>query len=278
VFRSLRRVWCAILWVQSAVVVPSADACTIWDATAYVGKTSEVSQLLRPVPLIYGSEVWSSGQSRANLPDETSFKEIVRRKAGSSPLLVLNIEDWKTVGPAEEVAATVSKLSTLVAWAKAALPNTQVGIYSLVPVRDYWVAQKPLSDPRFAKWELENDALLPLATNVDVLFPSLYTFYPDRDGWRKYAVLNIAQGRRLAPGKPMYVFLWHEYHTSSVNKGKEVEHDYWTEQLEIACRYTNGAVVWGGWDLVTNKPKAFHEDLPWWRSTKAFLQSRRAKS
>ena len=57
----------------------------------------------------------------------------------------------------------------------------------------------------------ENDQLRPLAGAVDILFPSLYTFYTDQGGWVRYAYAQIAEARRNANGKPVYVFYGQQY-------------------------------------------------------------------
>jgi hypothetical protein len=64
--------------------------------------------------------------------------------------------------------------------------------------------------PQFKAWQA-NDAVAPIAAQADVLFPSIYTFYPDENGWQTYAIAQIKEARRIGPGKPVYVFLWPQF-------------------------------------------------------------------
>jgi hypothetical protein len=114
----------------------------------------------------------------------------------------------------------------------------------------------------------ENDQLRSLAGAVDVFFPSLYTFYPDQAGWKKYAIAQIEEARRYGGGKPIYVFLWPQYHESNrILGGSYLPADYWLLELETAREYADGIVLWSGsskWD----------EDAPWWKVTKEFVKNR----
>ncbi|MFC1608411.1 hypothetical protein ACFL47_10630, partial [Candidatus Latescibacterota bacterium] len=56
-------------------------------------------------------------------------------------------------------------------------------------------------------------------------------------------------------GKPVYPFIWPEYHPSNSQRtGTDVTGPYWRRQL-----------VWGGWQ------RDWEDDAPWWIATKEFL-------
>jgi len=74
--------------------------------------------------------------------------------------------------------------------------DAQVGFYSDLPVRDYWRAIGNRDGAKYKSWQQENDTLSDLAEHVDVVFPSLYTFYEDTAGWVRYAQANLAEARR----------------------------------------------------------------------------------
>jgi len=99
---------------------------------------------------------------------------------------------------------------------------------------------------------------------VEVIFPSLYTFYNDQKSWDIYAKGMIEEARRY--NKPVYVFLWPEFHVSNrILKGKEIPAKFWRHQLELCRGLADGIVIWGGWQ------ERWKEDAPWWIETKAFL-------
>jgi hypothetical protein len=51
-----------------------------------------------------------------------------------------------------------------------------------------------------------------LARHVNAFFPPMYTFDDDRQAWAKRAEAEAAEDRVLAPGKPVFFYLWPQYH------------------------------------------------------------------
>ena len=129
-----------------------------------------------------------------------------------------------------------------------------------------------LSSVGYSTWQAENDRLAPLAKDVDAFFPSLYTFYADRNGWVRYATAQINEARRYGGGKPVFVFLAPQYHESNkILGGRFIEPKYWKLQLETASQQADGIVIWGGWK---NGPAEWDEAAPWWKATKEFLREK----
>ncbi len=104
-----------------------------------------------------------------------------------------------------------------------------------------------------------------LAHYVDVVFPSLYTTFPNEGDWVKYATENLRQARLY--GKKVYAFLWPEYNENSKLKGQRISAEFWRIQLETCRRYADGIVIWGGWQ------KEWDETAPWWIETKEFMRN-----
>lgn len=147
-------------------------------------------------------------------------------------------------------------------------PNVKIGYYGFPPIRDYWRAIKGDQRGGYQVWMAENMKLKPIADQVDILFPSVYTFYADQNGWRKYAIAQIHEAYRVGGGKPVIVFLWPRFHNSNkLLKGTFLSADYWRLQLETARQYADGLVIWDG-----SKEK-WREDFPWWGVTKDFMQT-----
>ena len=73
----------------------------------------------------------------------------------------------------------------------------------MLPIRNYWAPVRGDS-AAISDWQAENRRLQRLADAVDIIFPSLYTFYDDPAGWVTYAVANIKEARSY--GKPVYAF------------------------------------------------------------------------
>src|SRR5262249_10278668 len=123
----------------------------------------------------------------------------------------------------------------------------------------------------YQAWQRDNDRLDEVAAHLDGLYPSLYTYYPDRQGWVTFAVAQLAEAKRKAHGKPVYAFLWPQYHDSNATlKGRYLEPDYWELQLNTVAQHADGAVIWGGWGK--DGPESWDEEAPWWQVTKRFMK------
>jgi hypothetical protein len=166
----------------------------------------------------------------------------------------------------EEQNESLRKLMQALTWFEQRRPDLRAGYYSFPPCRDYWNATS--TDPMKVQfWKDGNDALEPLAAQVKVLFPAMYTFYEDQAGWVKYARANIAEAVRMAGGKPVYPILWMEYHDSNATlKGTPLPEDFWRLQLEtIRDSEASGVIIWGGWQ------RTWDESAPWWLATQSFI-------
>jgi hypothetical protein len=187
--------------------------------------------------------------------------------------ICLDIEHWPLHNKSKEVIDNnIRMLNIIFDRFKSAFPESNIGYYGIFPIRDYWVPVKNDTN-KIRLWDEKNQYLNQLAENMDVIFPSLYTFYKDRDGWLTYAKSNIAQARKY--NKPVIVFLWPQYHTSNKFRSLDfLEYDYWTLQLDTAYKYADGIVIW----TPAGKMKSqWDETADWWRATRHFIQSRNIK-
>lgn len=202
------------------------------------------------------------------VPDDVVRSVLVDES--NEPVIVLNIEAWDTTGSDVEVEQNVTKLRRVLATAKQSAPASKIGYYAMVPARDYYRAVGDKGEGAYLNWQRENDRLLPLANDADVLFPSIYTFRQEDVGrWTKYAYANIAEARRLGPGKPIYPFLWNRYH-GKANGERPVEPAFF--QAQIAAMFNSadagGAVIW----LLSKEP--WDESANWHIALRQFLDSR----
>lgn len=223
----------------------------LFDATAYLNKPD----LGLPRCYVPGnSALWELGEDREGLPTKIGDLD-------PTAFTALNIEHW----PLPE--RIQSYIDTLALW-RNYHPQIRTGFYAMVPMRDYWRAIKGPADPAYKQWQQGNDALASLAVAVDVLFPSLYTFYPDPAGWVKYAQANIAEAQRYK--SPVYPFLWPQYHNSNANLAYQfIDRNFWQLQLETVLGLCDGVVIWGGW--LGNTRLAWDDSAAWWQVTKSIL-------
>jgi hypothetical protein len=239
----------------------------IFDATFYKQKPDLTRYGLRPVSMVIKAMMWATGSDGANLPDRDLVRKVAVQVSKSTRIAVLDIEHWPLAGDPALVEESIRKYETLIQWFKEAAPAVKVGYYGVVPLRNYWDAIQPIDSPKYIAWQKSNDRMASIARLVDILFPSVYTFYEDQNGWSKYAVQQIREARRIGGDKPVYVFLWEEYHPSDRSlAGTHLPPDYWRMELETAWKYADGVVIWGGWS------ETWDEAAPWWLETKSFLQ------
>ncbi len=216
--------------------------------------------------MIYAGNVWRKGQSRDE-PIEHQVRATVREVPPGS-LVCVDIEHWPVKGP--ETVDSIRKLIAVMVWIRDERPDLKLGYYGVLPTRDYWRALKGREHSDYQKWAQENKRLEELARHVDVIFPSLYTFYPDRHGWEKYARANLEQARIY--NKPVYPFLWPQYHNSGQHlKGQYLDTDDWANELRLCYELADGIVIWGGWK------KTWNDQAPWWVATQAFLENGRQR-
>ncbi len=218
----------------------------VFDATGFTQKPDLTQFGLKTITVVYPAFMWDGdkGPDPVSLPDRgriAAFAQIANQSTG---ILVVDIEHWPLTGGADAVAESIQKYQTVIKWFKAPSPSLKVGFYGVVPIRDYWDSLQE-GTPRYATWQKENDGVASIGKLADVLFPSIYTFYEDRNGWSQYALAQIREARRHADGKPVYVFLWPQYHESNKKLANTfLPGDYWRMELDTARKYADGVVIW----------------------------------
>jgi hypothetical protein len=258
----------ASICLSAGIAVPAfgEESCKkIFDGTLYLGKPDLAKSGLQRAIVTDPLRWWKHGESLDELTRGDGPEDWVRSRVGGE-VLALDNERWATAGSKAVVTATVQKLGAVVKRLKTAGFTKPIGYYGIPPNRDYWRAVKEPSSKEYKAWQAENDLLAPLMGDVDALFPSLYTFYDDAIGWQKFAVANLNEARRVSRGKPVYAFLWPEYHDSNKKlQGKYLSAQFWTTELETSLQYADGVVIWGGWQ------QRWDDKAPWWLATKKVL-------
>ncbi len=247
----------------------------IFEIFGYRNKPDLLTRCVEPVKIWYGKTFWPEGTPRKkdmdlDLPERSLVENAALNSGRYGPITVLDIEHW----PIEDetlAQAAVDNYITVLDWFRKAAPKEQaVGYYSMLPIRDYWRALKGPESSKYRSWQEQNDRLAPLAEAVDIVFPSIYTFYDDRDGWLVYAKAQIDESRRLAPDKPVYAFLWPEYHPSNKWRGGDpIDPDYWRIQLDFLREHADGVIIW---TIDDTKAIDFAEIPPWWDETVRFIE------
>jgi len=260
--------WCIGIFFVCAAAQGYAREFPVFDALLYSGKPDLAMRGMSRLAMVYEGALWDNGENRDKL--NTLKISAAARRLDPSLVSCIDIEAWPTAGKPDVVRSSIAKYTSVISLIRHERPGLQIGYYGTLPHRDYWRAVRGKGDKGYEDWVRENSNLMRIAEAVDVIFPSLYTFYPDQKGWETYAIENLKEARKY--GKPVYAFLWPEYHDSNrIYKGQSIPADFWRLELETCYKYADGVVIWGGWQ------KQWDEDAAWWVETKKFLQKVRAK-
>ena len=245
----------------------------VFDAMSYRGKPGRKALGLHRIYLLSSWRLWKNSQRDRDEPIEAQVRQAAR-KIPDDTLVCVDIEAWSVKGHDKVVLESIRKLKQVVSWVRQEKPGVKLGYYGLMPVTDYWRAIREPGSAKHKRWVADNKRMEELARDVDVIFPSLYTFYADEHGWKRYAAATIEQARRY--GKPVYVFLWPQYHNSNkkvYRKGHWTSgigyfgSAYWRRQLELCAKHADGIVIWGGYK------QRWDGTAAWWQETARFLKS-----
>jgi hypothetical protein len=214
-----------------------------------------------------GYELWATKQP-GDTPDEPTIRREISPHQAFPGLWYIDLEQWPVYNiPDRDIEANISKLVHVADIVRQTAPKLQFGFYAIMPENVYWplVAGTP---GQLRGWRESARRTEVLARKVDVIMPSLYTFYDaspdDRAAWAKWASIVLTEARRY--GKPVYPFLCPQFHDSNKQLGGQyLPPDYWRMELEVVHRYADGVVLWGGYE------KSWDENAAWWQTTRSFL-------
>jgi len=278
----------AAVWLASAFsVAHAAESCgpafdnvssggagtfLMYEALFYRGMPDLAQYGIKKIRII-DRGIWSAAGDRAP-PDQQLVGKTVKSFPPNDTPVVLDFERYPLIGDGETVGESIAILDRIIAAFRPWVPGRQFGYYGVIPLGDYWRAlPQNRNDPQFRAWQADNDRLAPLERDADVLFPSLYTYYEDRNGWRRFAISQICEARRISK-KPVIPFLWPEYHNSNTTvRDRFIAADYWRMQLEVVRRYADGVVVWGGYDVRADHAREWDDSARWWQQTKEFAEA-----
>lgn len=251
-----------------------AQECKLYDATLYNNKPAPESlsaQGLFPIRVIYEGAFRLPADG--SLPSEDLVRALatgINSNSTTDNLVIADIESWLRM----DRTNAAQKYGKVADWLKNERSDLDFGFYSVPPRRDYWA---PNGAGSYTSWQGANDDWAAIVDHVDAIYPSLYTFYDDQEGWVEYAKANIEEAQRVGQGKPILPFLWMRYHPGGNPelKWSQIPRDYWRLQLETLVEAgVNGIVIWGGW-LKTRDytgPEEWDGHAEWWQETTKFLK------
>jgi len=241
-----------------------------FDAFNFKNKKNFDALGFEKINMIYSGQLWKgfteqSFKDRKDLPEKAIIIKLAQEANSKKALVCLDVEHWPTEGDKSVVADSVTRYVALMESFRKGLSGVQAGYYSMLPVRDYHRAVKGPGNAAYAEWQTQNAALKGIADKADVIFPSAYTFYTDMNGWMKYAIAQIRESHLY--GKPVYTFLWPQYHESNkLLGGKYLNETYWTLQMLTTMRISDGIVFW-----TPSREFAVSYSSEWWQATEKVM-------
>jgi hypothetical protein len=240
---------------QTATANEAGKNFPIYDNMDYKQKPDTTRDGLIPSNVIYENKIWPNRRDAGTLPDRDTFQSLVRATATKPGPLVIDIETISLRSPLEIARHNMETLKKLADWAHQAAPGKVVGFYSTNIFADLPPANM--------------DVARELAGHVDAFFPPMYSFDDDHARWEKRAQTAQAESRALDAKKPIYFYMWPQYHVGSARAMRYVDGDFWKFQLQTARRYSDGIVLWGSNTYVWNVKSG------WWAATQEFAASLR---
>ncbi len=238
--------------------------------------------------VLYEHAYYPGGQQTATgLPTDLGYQYAVQNAQAqyyhpalpaTNELVVIDVERWHVwpwvVGDAHRTA--IEKYADVASRTRAGT-NQPVCIYSIAPAAGLLHANWSVTDPAIrAAWTAASDVTAEvLVPEVDALCPALYTYYGGTTEaeldqsiaqWQTFALETIAEARRIAPDKPVYTFVWPQYHSGGTYSDYRLLEDrYWRAQLELVRDHADGVILWGGWDFTTNRQAVFNPNASWYQ-------------
>ena len=224
----------------------------VYDNMFYRHKPSTAQAGLIASNILYERDIWPHNVDANVLPDRGAFAATVRARAVNPGPLVLDIENLPVQGASEVARRNLAALEKLADWAHEAAPGKVIGYYGTHTLSHVAPADLPYARA--------------LARHVDAFFPPMYTFDDDTAAWASRAQAEASEARLLDPGKPVYFYLWPQYHDGTPKQFQYVGGVYWKFQLMTASRLADGVVLWSPsryeWD----------ESSGWWAATREFMR------
>lgn len=241
---------------------PSSVPCarragfTVYDNTAYTDVDLEQVCAVKSTVIYEGWVSALSGQRAPDqakgelaIPPQAAYEDLIRRYAQNPGPIVLDFETLYLTGKPDVAQRHFVKLETLLNWAHAAAPGKVIGFYGVLGN----------TSPQYYALARQ------LARAEDAFFPTLYTHSDDRQKWQQTLTKDAAEAKAIDAAKPVYPYLWPQYHDGTPKGLQYLPADYWSFELDAAHRLCPGVVIWSG--------KGPSTDKSWLAATRQFQEA-----
>ena len=239
----------------------------LYNQVRYNNSPKSLMPLLLPIKIASEKQLLNTD----NLPDQAAITSF----AGTCPageLVTLDLETWNYYGSA--LTSTVNNLINSINYFKNANTTSPVSFYAVPPKQAYeWSSIDPVNNPSgYSGWRYINDRLAPVAAKVDNFQPSFYTYDADTTSWRKMVDTTIAAIRRYSTTKPIYAYIWPQYHQGTDPLQLQfIDTAIWKYELRTLYDRANGVIIWTSNKNPDGTFISWDPNMLWWQATKSFM-------
>ncbi|HZF69980.1 hypothetical protein [Sulfuricurvum sp.] len=245
----------------------------VFDGTSYTSKNSSNETYFIPIPMLYEARVLPWGP---NVDINTSFLAIYAKTLPASSIpYVLDLESWNFGDSTESTDVTLAKVAkyiTVIDTMKSARPDLKFGYFGLLPQLSL-LESSFNSDYTYKSFVLDRmdsryETTKELANHVDVLFPELYTYWPESQSYAFTSRVSTGIGIYAAKyNKPVIPFLWPAYmYVSGLSGGTYLSDSYWALEFSSVWQnqQTSGVAIW-------SQVQPWDETMHWWQTVKTYI-------
>jgi hypothetical protein len=245
----------------------------VFDGTSYTDKNSSNETYFIPIAMLYEARVLPWGP---NADINTTFLSKYAKSLPTSSIpYVLDLESWNFGDITETNAslqAKVTKYITVIDTIKTARPDLKFGYFGLLPqlslLESSFNSDYTYESFVLDRMDLRYDVTKELANHVDVLFPELYTYWPESQSYAYTSRVSTGIGIYAAKyNKPVIPFVWPAYmYVTGLNGGEYLSDTYWALEFSTLWQNskTSGIAIW-------SQIKPWDETMHWWQNVKQYI-------
>ncbi len=250
------RLFFLMLIVGSSLSISGQKLYMAMENLPAAAKRFQQDNHITSIPILYASDFDPEDDG---VYDEALLRTSIGKKIPDKNYQGIAVIDWedpligvleKADSASNEFRTAMSKYKALLQLCKMQRPNAKWGYYGM-PFTSYWDSTRV---------EMANRKIIALLQEVDVLLPSLYSYYPNNTPQTNnyaYVAANTRNTAQLAKAlnKPFDIFIWHRYHPSNQEFGMktipQAEFKNWIQVMIAACKPVSlmeGIIWWGADD------------------------------
>jgi hypothetical protein len=246
----------------------------IYNAMQYQSMPDLSGRGLRSINLINETSLFTS--STIKTPDSIKIDSLATQSNAALDVpVVMDIEAWSY--SQSQLTTTIDSFLQVIRIFRQNYKGL-LGFYGVVPNDAYnWANIEPMGGKNYINWQNLNRQLSPIAERIDLFFPSFYTFDNDTTSWNEFVTTTIGELKKYNVNKPVYAFLWPQYHDGTPTQYQFLDTLVWKYELETLYPIVDGLVIWSSSKILPGVSSTWDENWPWWLTTEKFINEHSIK-